>query len=192
MLFGHCEYSGKSLIQPGERYDLLPARIFLLALAIKNFSKVILMTNIQYHKHGVGQNAFHFVWCPKYRIPVFRVPQQARVCHGVIRMIALQHGFKIHELKVMDDHIHLFMDIPPHISVSKAFQLVKGKSARILLRRSSWLRKVFRKGHLWSPGKFYRSVGSVTMDVIEHYIKHSNNNWNYYKGAGRNTTLREF
>ncbi|HDP73639.1 MAG TPA: hypothetical protein ENN46_01635, partial [Candidatus Woesearchaeota archaeon] len=27
--------------------------------------------------------------------------------------------------------------------------------------------------HLWSPGKFFRSVGNVSADVIQNYIKHS-------------------
>ena len=40
---------------------------------------------------------------------------------------------------------------------------------------------MYKRGSMWSPGKFYRSVGSVTSDTIEHYIQHSNHNWAYYK-----------
>ncbi|ODS42994.1 MAG: hypothetical protein MSIBF_07025 [Candidatus Altiarchaeales archaeon IMC4] len=28
-------------------------------------------------------------------------------------------------------------------------------------------------GHLWSKGKFYRSVGNVTADTVKHYIAQS-------------------
>ncbi|HHE36183.1 MAG TPA: IS200/IS605 family transposase, partial [Candidatus Woesearchaeota archaeon] len=29
-------------------------------------------------------------------------------------------------------------------------------------------------GHLWSPGKFFRSVGNVTAEAIKNYIAQSN------------------
>ena len=131
-------------------------------------------------KHGVGQNDFHFVWCPKYRIPVFKIPQQRKVCEGALKLICYQRGYKIHELRVMEDHIHLFLRIPPYVSVSEAFQNLKGISARILFRRSSWLRKRFPSRRLWSPGKFFRSVGAVTAQVIENYITKSSKDWRKY------------
>ncbi|MCK4444260.1 MAG: transposase [Thermoplasmata archaeon] len=51
--------------------------------------------------------------------------------------------------------------------------ILKGKTAYELFRVFPELRVMFRKGHLWSRGKFFRSVGSVTADVIEHYILES-------------------
>ncbi|MEE9116568.1 MAG: hypothetical protein V3U09_06700, partial [Thermoplasmata archaeon] len=35
------------------------------------------------------------------------------------------------------------------------------------------LRAMFKRGHLWSRGKFFRSVGELTADAIEHYILES-------------------
>jgi putative transposase len=100
-----------------------------------------------------------------------------KVCDGVIRMIAFQQGYVIHEMQVLDDHIHLFIELPPSVSISKAFQMLKGISSRVLRRNFRWLRK-FKC--LWSKGKFYRSVGNVTAGVIEHYIQHSQGNYDYF------------
>jgi putative transposase len=150
------------------------------------------MRKFQHNNHSVGQNSFHLVWCPKYRWHALKPIVINKVCTGILRMIALQNGFIIHELKVMEDHIHLFVELPPHISVSKAFQLFKGISSRILRRRFIWLRKLYRRGSMWSPGKFFRSVGSVTADTVEHYIRHSNHNWSYYKSLDRNSNLAEY
>jgi len=35
------------------------------------------------------------------------------------------------------------------------------------------LKKRYWGGSLWSSGKFFRSVGNVTADTIQHYIKES-------------------
>ncbi len=49
----------------------------------------------------------------------------------------------------------------------------EGKTAYHLFRVFPELRAMFMKGHLWSRGKFFRSVGAVTDEVIEHYILES-------------------
>ncbi len=135
--------------------------------------------------HSVGQNAYHLVWKPKYAVPVFRSEHFRRVCDGVLRMIAWQHGMKVYELQVMPDHVHLFVEMPPTLCVSKALQLFKGISSRVLRRNFSYLRQF---EHLWSPGKFFRSVGNVTADVIVHYIRESQGGWNF----ARQKTLSSF
>ena len=95
----------------------------------------------------------------------------------------------------MPDHIHLFAEMPPRISPSMAFMYLKGISSRVLRRNFSWIRYVYPKGHIWSKGKFLRSVGSVTMDTIEHYIQKSEHNWSYFDSQEHNknqTTLSAF
>jgi putative transposase len=133
--------------------------------------------NLKGRAHSFGQNAYHFIWAPKYRIKLLKPRNIRRVCDGALRMIAMQHAFLIHQMKVTEDHIHIFIEIPPRISVSKAFQLLKGKSSRILRRNFKWLRKF---DHMWSKGKFYRSIGNVTMNVIDNYISRSQGSWDYF------------
>lgn len=135
------------------------------------------MAELKSRAHSYGQNAYHFIWGPKYRIHMLKPIRIKKVCEGVLRLIAFQNNFIIHEIQVMDDHIHLFVEIPPSISVSKAFMLFKGKSSRILRRNFTWLRQ-FKC--MWSKGKFYRSVGSVTAEVVQHYISHSQGSWRYF------------
>lgn len=66
-----------------------------------------------------------------------------------------------------------FLDVPPTRSIAQVIQLFKGKTAYHLFRVFPELRAMFWRSHLWSGGKFFRSVGSVTADVIEHYILES-------------------
>ncbi len=136
------------------------------------------MTELTYRSHSVGQNAFHFVWKPKYASKFLRYTKTNKVCEGAIRLIALQYACKIYELQVMPDHIHLFVELPPTISVSKAFQYFKGISSRILRRRFKFLTKI---PMIWSKGKFFRSVGNVSFQVIQNYIAESQGEWNFSK-----------
>ena len=127
--------------------------------------------------HSFGQNCYHLIWSPKYRIHMLKPKHIHNACHGILRMIAMQEGWQIHEMQILPDHIHLFIEIPPTVSISHVFQILKGRSSRILRRNYTWLR---RFPCMWSKGKFYRSVGSVTKEVIEHYISKSQGGWDYF------------
>jgi putative transposase len=139
---------------------------------------------LKHTRHAVGQSAYHFVWRPKYNVSVFASWFPKKVCEGAIKQVANKWKIEIIELKVMPDHVHCFANVPSTISVSMALQVLKGGSARIIFKRCTKWRAFFsrdgkRQPHLWSPGKFFRSVGSVTAETIEAYIKYSQEEWNF-------------
>jgi len=129
--------------------------------------------NLQSFSHSFGQNAFHFVWKPKYAWDPFKFYGVRVDCERFIHEVAVKHGCEIYKLHVAVDHVHLFVELPPTMSISKALQLFKGYSAFKLLHKHPWLRRYFTKGHFWSPGKFFRSVGNTTTEAVEHYISSS-------------------
>lgn len=130
--------------------------------------------DIQHNAHSVGQNAFHFVWKQKYAWDCFKFPWVRKDCDAILREAASKYGIELYELQVMPDHVHCFAGLPATMSVSKALHLLKGYSAFKMMRKHPWLRGYFRKGHMWSPGKFFRSVGEVTAEAITHYIAQVN------------------
>jgi putative transposase len=129
--------------------------------------------------HGFGQVSFHVVFCPKYRYKIL-VDEVKSACESVLREVARKHGFVIHELQVMSDHVHIFVGFKPNVCVSRVVNLLKGVSARLLFKQFPHLRRIYRRGHLWSRGKFYRSVGNVTADTIKHYIAKSHGDWSHF------------
>ena len=68
--------------------------------------------NLKRYKHSVGQNAQHLVWKPYKAQPIFNNLYFRKACEGALRLIAMQHGFKICELQVKAEHIHLFVEFP--------------------------------------------------------------------------------
>ncbi len=60
--------------------------------------------------------------------------------------IAIEEACKKHEIsvgiiKVMDDHVHMIVDVPRTMTDAKAMQIIKGLSAYILFRICPNLRK---------------------------------------------------
>lgn len=119
---------------------------------------------------SIGLNQFHLEWCPKYREAVLYGGVLKTIESSIIQTAA-KYRILLHNLHVSADHVHMFASLPFDMSVSKALQLFKGRSAREVFLAYPELRETFRKGHFWSPGKFCRSISNVKASTIQHYIK---------------------
>jgi len=84
--------------------------------------------------HSVDQNLYHLEWCPKYRYKMFMKEENKKLCEDILKEVAKRHKMKMEELSVMSDHIHAVVRIPPTMSVSQAFHLLKGVSSRELFK----------------------------------------------------------
>ena len=149
------------------------------------------------YSHSIGQNCFHFVWKLKYANDAMKFYGIKNDIKRFLYEASKRYDIEIFELNIQPDHIHLFCGLPPNMSVSRAFNLLKGYTSYKIMHKHPWLRKYFRKGHFWSPGKFFRSVGNVTSEVVRNYIKFSQGVWavpNYYEENApiSQTTLSNF
>ena len=120
---------------------------------------------------SVGLNQFHLEWCPKYRKPILRNDSVHRLIEESLIRTAKTYKIIIHSLHIGADHIHMFVSLPFNMSVSKAFQLFKGRAAKKLFETFPSFRRIFKKGHFWSPGKFCRSISNVKAQTIRNYIE---------------------
>ena len=75
------------------------------------------------HAHAVGDNFWHLEWCPKYRYNMFRKEQYKNLAAGCVRKAAHEHGITVHELQVLQDHLHAVVSIPATMSIAQATQL---------------------------------------------------------------------
>ena len=55
--------------------------------------------------------------------------------------------------------------------VRQAFHLLKQASSRELFKLKPNYRNRYPKGHFWSPGKFYRTVGDANVETVIHYVR---------------------
>ena len=121
--------------------------------------------------HTVFEIHLHLVWVTKYRKPILKGEVGVRV-RELIRQICRDSEVEILKGHVSKDHVHLFVSIPPQLTISRFVQRIKGKSSYKLLQEFAHLRKVFWGRHVWARGYFCCSSGNVTDEVIEDYIEH--------------------
>ena len=127
------------------------------------------MENYRKTSHSVYDLKYHLVWIAKYRKPVFFGDVAIRL-RELIREICKSLDIEIIKGHVSKDHVHLFVSIPPQLSISKVMGRIKGKTSRKLLSEYRRLAKEFWGRHLWAHGYFAASSGNVTDEVIMQYI----------------------
>ena len=112
---------------------------------------------------------YHIVWITKYRFKVLRGEIREHV-REVIRQVCQELGVEIVQGVLANDHIHMFVDIPPRVSVSEFMQRVKGRSSRKVQQRFPELRKRYWGRHFWCRGYFCTTSGNITNKAILEYL----------------------
>jgi REP-associated tyrosine transposase len=128
------------------------------------------MEHYRWTAHTRFDIKFHLVWITEYRKKLLKGHVGLRL-RQIVRTICAEWEVEILKGHVSQDHVHLFVSCPPHVSASYLMQRVKGKSSRILLREYSHLNKACWGRHLWARGFFVASSGNVTDEVIMEYIQ---------------------
>ena len=89
------------------------------------------MENYRKSAHSTYDIKYHIVWITKYRKPAItgKIAERTR---ELIRMVCKVNEVEILSGHVGKDHIHLLLSVPPHLSVSKIVQYIKGGTSRKL------------------------------------------------------------
>ena len=128
-------------------------------------------TSLKNFSHSVGQNWYHVVLIPRSRYALFAQEHQRALMIQAIAWICERHKIEVFTQEIMEDHVHLFISCPPDCSIRKLVQIIKGGSS-YYMRKHHFALKQYKA--LWSKGFMYRSVGSVSAEIVKHYIDHSN------------------
>ena len=67
--------------------------------------------------------------------------------------------------------MHVLASLPLTMTPVSAIHRLKGYTARCLFLELPKLRKLYKKGHLWSTGKFMGSVGHITLEKAKQYLE---------------------
>ena len=120
--------------------------------------------------HVVYECKYHICWVPKYRYPILTGQVALRV-RELVRQIALANEVEIITGSISSDHIHIYVSIPPSLSVSKFVQFVKGASSRKIQLEFETIRKRYWGQHIWARGYFVATAGVVSDELIQNYIR---------------------
>ena len=128
---------------------------------------------MKYYKktsHTVYDCTYHIVWVTKYRYKVLVGDIGVRV-RNLVQEICQDNGIEIIRGRVAANHVHVYVSAPPHQSISKLVQYIKGKSSRKIQQEFPQLKKRYWGNHLWATGYFVRTSGNVTDQMVKAYIE---------------------
>ena len=108
------------------------------------------MLELVFNRNCFYQTAYHVVWCPKYRRSVL-TGTVAESLSALLSEVCEENNWKILNLEIQPDHIHLFVSIPPSKSVSEAVKRLKGTTARKLFLKHPELKNNFGMGIFGLP-----------------------------------------
>jgi putative transposase len=126
-------------------------------------------SEIRTGRHCVFMMHVHLVFVTKYRKKVFtaQILDAARV---IFADVCSDFESSLVEFEGEKDHVHLLVEYPPKVSVSKLVNSLKGVSSRHLRKRYPSMATNYYKGVLWSPSYFAGSCGGAPLDAIKQYI----------------------
>lgn len=111
---------------------------------------------------------YHVVFCPKYRRKVLVDGIDIRLKELILKKQE-DYGYKIIDMEVMPDHVHLLIDVDPRPGVVKIVGQIKGYTAHMLRKEFPSLKS--RLPSLWTRRKFISTVGTVSLEVVKRYIE---------------------
>lgn len=86
--------------------------------------------------------------------------------------VAKRYEFQILDIDGEDDHIHLVVDYPPKLSLSKLVMVLKANTAKkIREQRFNEVESVLLDDHFWSPSYLVTSTGGDSLEKVHRYVQ---------------------
>ena len=123
-------------------------------------------------KNLVFSCQYHVIFAPKFRRKVLTEEIQVRLKELILEKQG-SLGYRVLEMEVMPDHVHLLLDSNPKLGIYRQIHGIKGYTSRVLRAEFPALKK--RLPCLWTRSKFISSVGAVTLEVVKQYIENQKN-----------------
>lgn len=113
----------------------------------------------------------HLIFITKYRGKVFS-DTHLRTLEKICRNVCSEFDVELKQFNGERDHVHLLVNYPPKVSVSKLVNSLKGVSSRKLkLYHPELIKSAYMKNALWSPSYFAGSCGGAPIEVLKQYIE---------------------
>jgi putative transposase len=115
----------------------------------------------------------HLVWGPKFRRRILQGEIAKRIYELFFQAAEINH-WKIHELNVQKDHVHMLLQTRTSERICDVVQIFKGGSSRVIRLEYPELEEFLWGDSFWQDGYFAESVGQVNEQKIREYIRNQN------------------
>ncbi len=101
-------------------------------------------------RHCVSALHAHLVFVTKYRRKVFNDEKLIRL-REILVEVCLDFEVELTEFNGEQDHVHLLIEYPPKVQLSKLINSLKGVSSRLMRKEFPDIHRYLWNGALWSP-----------------------------------------
>ena len=126
-------------------------------------------------RHCVFALHVHLVFVTKYRRKVL-----SAAAHETLRKlftrICEDFEARLVEANGEDDYVHLLVEYPPKVALSKLVNSLKSVSSRRLRVLHPEIAQRYYQGVLWSSSYFAASCGGAPLSIISQYVKNQRKN----------------
>ncbi|MFF5207716.1 IS200/IS605 family transposase [Streptosporangium sp. NPDC000396] len=130
--------------------------------------------DIRTGRHCVFAPHAHLVFVTRFRHEVFTGTHLNRMGE-IMRDVCADFETELREFNGESDHVHLLVNFPPKIALSRLVNSLKGVSSRRMRREFPELaHHCYRANKLWSGSCFAGSVGGAPIGVLRRYIERQN------------------
>ncbi|WP_302987528.1 IS200/IS605 family transposase [uncultured Parasutterella sp.] len=127
--------------------------------------------DIRHGRHCVFNLHIHLVFLTKYRRSVF-TKAVLEDLKEIFASVCQDFEAELVEFDGEKDHVHLLINYPPKVSVSRLVNSLKGVSSRLIRKkRYACIQDKLWAGALWSPSYFAASCGGAPFSIIKQYIE---------------------
>jgi putative transposase len=113
----------------------------------------------------------HLVFVTKYRREVF-TKQILNELKTFFTDVCSDFEARLVEFEGEGDHVHLLVEYPPKVAVSRLVNSLKGVSSRLIRKKKhSNIQNALWGNNLWSPSYFAGSCGGAPLAIIRQYIE---------------------
>ena len=112
---------------------------------------------------------YHIVFAPKFRRKEIYGELKKEI-GKILRQLCEWKGVTIIEAHACVDHIHLFVEMSPKMSVSSFVGYLKGKSSLMIFDKHANLKYKYGNRHFWCRGYYVDTVGRYE-GAIKEYIR---------------------
>ncbi len=127
--------------------------------------------SIRHGRHCVFLLHAHLVFVTKYRRFTF-TGRTLDHLEEIFKNVCIDFEAELVQFEGEGDHVHLLVNYPPKISLSKLVGSLKGVSSRLIQEKNyPEVTKKLWGENLWSPSYFAGSCGGAPLDIIKTYIE---------------------
>jgi putative transposase len=114
------------------------------------------------------------VFVTKFRHKVFK-DVHLRHMEEIMRAVCTDFECELVEFNGQDNHVHLLVNFPPKVAVTKLVNSLKGVSSRRLRQEFDDLTPHYwRANKLWAGSYFAGTVDGAPLSIVKQYIEQQN------------------